>query len=129
MGRGSTRGLGVEMRLTNLEEIVEEFADAAIKADEATFTNGRMARKYSNKEIKCWKKILQFGDQGKEELSRLLNHPDPSARVAAAGYLLKFKTEEALAVLHEAAQHEGLVPFVAQECLKRWEEGTWALDP
>lgn len=113
---------------TKLQKLVEEFADAAVKADTFTYENGRMARKYSNKEIECWKKIRQLGDEGREALCRLLTDPRHSARIAAACYLLKFRTEQALAVLREAAQHEGLVPFTASECLKRWEEGAWNLD-
>jgi hypothetical protein len=31
--------------------------------------------------------------------------------------------------LEDAAQGEGMIPFGAQQALKRWEEGTWALDP
>ncbi|EPX56761.1 hypothetical protein D187_007195 [Cystobacter fuscus DSM 2262] len=32
-------------------------------------------------------------------------------------------------VREEAAKGQGLVPFEAGQALKRWEEGTWALDP
>jgi len=107
-----------------LERLVEQFAEAAIKRDEATISGpGRAARKYAKKVVTLRKEIWEFGDQGKEALSRLLDHPDPSARTAAAAYLLKFKTDKALAVLREAAKHQGLVAFAAQECLKRWEEG------
>lgn len=112
------------MEISKLNRLVEQFSEAAIRSDEATISgSGKDARKYANKMIRLRKKIWEFGDQGKEALSKVLDHPHPSARVAAAGYLLKFRTEEALGVLREAAQHEGLVPFVAQEALKRWEEG------
>jgi hypothetical protein len=50
-------------------------------------------------------------------------------RVTAAACLLLHRTEEAKAALEEAAKGKGLVPFEAQQALKRWEEGTWALDP
>ena len=50
-------------------------------------------------------------------------------RVMAAAHLLRYRTAEAKAVLEEAAKGQGLVPFEAGEALKRWEEGTWALDP
>lgn len=50
-------------------------------------------------------------------------------RVMAAAHLLRYRTAEARAVLEEAAKGTGLVPFGAQQALKRWEEGTWALDP
>lgn|GEM_PF-3435773 len=47
----------------------------------------------------------------------------------AAAHLLRYRTDEAKAVLEEAAKGQGLIPFGAQQALKRWEEGTWALDP
>lgn len=50
-------------------------------------------------------------------------------RTAAATYLLRYRTAEAKAVLEEAAKGEGLIPFEAQEALKRWAEGAWSLDP
>jgi hypothetical protein len=50
-------------------------------------------------------------------------------RVSAAALLLRYRTAEAKAVLEEAAKGKGLVPFEASQALKRWEEGTWALDP
>jgi hypothetical protein len=47
-------------------------------------------------------------------------------RVAAAAFLLRHRTEEAKAVLEEAAKGKGMVPFEAQQSLKRWEEGRHA---
>jgi len=114
--------------MSAIETLITEFADASIKADEFTFTDGKAARRYSEKQVRCWKRIRKIGNEAKEVMARLFDHPDPSARVAAAGCLLRYKTDEALAVLRDAAQHEGLVPFMARECLKRWEEGEWHLD-
>jgi hypothetical protein len=47
----------------------------------------------------------------------------------AAVYLLRYKTREALEVLRKEAAGVGLVAFGAQQAIKRWEEGTWKLDP
>jgi hypothetical protein len=44
-------------------------------------------------------------------------------------HLLRYRTAEAKAVLEEAAKGEGMIPFCAQQALKRREEGTWAFDP
>jgi hypothetical protein len=41
----------------------------------------------------------------------------------------RYRTAEAKAVLEEVAKGEGLVSFKTGQALKRWEEGTWALDP
>jgi hypothetical protein len=50
-------------------------------------------------------------------------------RVMAAAYLLRYKTTEAKRVLEDAAKGEGMIPFIASQVLKNWEDGTWALDP
>jgi hypothetical protein len=50
-------------------------------------------------------------------------------RAMAAAYLLRHRTAEAKAVLEEVSKEGGLAAFGASEALKRWEEGTWALDP
>nr|WP_255428434.1 DUF2019 domain-containing protein [Corallococcus sp. AB038B] len=67
--------------------------------------------------------------QGRDALLVLLKHERMDVRVMAAAHLLRYRTAEAKAVLEEAAKGKGLVPFEAGQALKRWEEGTWALDP
>jgi hypothetical protein len=47
----------------------------------------------------------------------------------AAAFLLRHRHEEARRVLEDLAHGEGFVAFEASEALKRWEEGTWQLDP
>jgi hypothetical protein len=69
------------------------------------------------------------GDAGQDALAVLFRHPSMDVRTAAAAFLLRYRTTEAKAVLEEAARGKGLIPFEASEALKRWEEGTWALDP
>ncbi|WP_338080562.1 DUF2019 domain-containing protein [Corallococcus exiguus] len=59
----------------------------------------------------------------------LFTHPRVDVRVAAASFLLRYRTAEAKAVLDEVAQRKGFFAFEAGQALKRWEEGTWALDP
>jgi len=47
----------------------------------------------------------------------------------AAVFLLRYKTADALAVLRELSKKRGIIGFEASEAIKRWEEGTWQLDP
>ncbi len=47
----------------------------------------------------------------------------------AAVYLLRHRTDEAVAVLEQVARGQGLIAFEAGQALERWKEGTWALDP
>ncbi len=88
-------------------------------------TGNRHARKYGA----AFDKLRAHGDAGRDALTVLLKHPRMDVRVMAAAHLLRHRTAEAKAVLEEAAQGEGMIPFGAQQALRRWEEGTWALDP
>ena len=113
-----------------LEELVEEFArnvaaqtDAIFRGD--TSTGDEHAERY----IAAFKRLRSAGDAGRDALAVLLEHPRMDVRVGAAACLLRHRTAEAKAVLEETAKSEGLVPFKAGQALKRWEEGTWALDP
>ncbi|MCP3137437.1 DUF2019 domain-containing protein [Pyxidicoccus xibeiensis] len=82
----------------------------------------RQRRKFTHK-------LLAHGNAGRNALLVLLKHERMDVRVMAAAHLLRYRTAEAKAVLEEAAKGKGLVPFEAGQALKRWEEGTWALDP
>ncbi|WNG51604.1 DUF2019 domain-containing protein [Archangium minus] len=112
-----------------LEELVEQFALNVAAQTEAIWrgdakTGNKHARKYGA----AVDKLLAHGDTGRDALLVLLKHERMDVRVMAAAHLLRYKTAEAKAVLEEAAKGQGLVPFEAQQALKRWEDGTWALD-
>jgi hypothetical protein len=47
----------------------------------------------------------------------------------AAACLLRYRTEECLAILCAVARKPGLPGFEAAEAIKRWGEGAWHLDP
>jgi hypothetical protein len=113
-----------------LEELVEQFAQNVAAQTEAIWrgdakTGNKHARKYGA----AVDKLLAYGDAGRDALLALLTHERMDVRVMAAAHLLRYRTAEAKAVLEEAAKGQGLVPFEAAQTLKRWEEGTWALDP
>ncbi len=69
-----------------------------------------------------------MGDRGRDALAVLLEHGRADVRVMAAAFLLRHRTEAALAVLRDAAAGKGLAAFGAGMAIKHWEEGTWALD-
>jgi hypothetical protein len=113
-----------------LEELLERFALNVAAQTEAIWrgdakTGNKHARKYGA----AVDKLLAHGDAGRDALLVLLEHERMDVRVMAAAHLLRYRTTEARAVLEEAARGEGMIPFCAQQALKRWEEGTWALDP
>jgi hypothetical protein len=47
----------------------------------------------------------------------------------AAVNLLRYQHDRARVVLETEGRGKGLVAFGAMQALKRWDEGTWALDP
>ncbi|NTX11017.1 DUF2019 domain-containing protein [Myxococcus sp. CA051A] len=113
-----------------LETLVEQFALNVAAQTEAIFrgdakTGNKHARKYGA----AVDELLANGNAGRDALLVLLKHERMDVRVMAAAHLLRYRTAAAKAVLEEAAQGKGLVPFEAGQALKRWEEGTWALDP
>lgn len=83
------------------------------------------ARRY----IAAFEELREAGDVGRAALVALFGHPRPDVRVMAAAYLLRYQTAEALEVLRQEAEGSGLVALEATEAIKRWEEGTWSLDP
>jgi hypothetical protein len=113
-----------------LEELVEEFAQHTVAQTDAIFRgDAKTGNKHAKKRIATFKKLRAHGNAGRDALASLLTHPRMDVRVKAAAYLLRHRTLEAQAVLRELARGEGLAAFSASEALKRWEEGTWALDP
>lgn len=114
----------------DLEKIVQDFAHHVQAQTEATWRGDvKTGNKHAKKSIAAFMKLRSIGDVGRDALAVLFSHPRMDVRVMAAVFLLRHRTAEAKAVLQEAAKGQGLVPFGASEALKRWEEGTWALDP
>jgi hypothetical protein len=113
-----------------LDCLVESFAHHTT-AQTAAILRGdaKAGNKHAKQRISAFKKLCAHGNAGRDALAVLLTHPDVDVRTMAAAYLLRYRTAEAIAVLEEAARGQGLIAFEAGEALKRWEEGTWALDP
>lgn len=96
-----------------LEELVEEFAQhVAAQTDAIGRCDAKTGNRHAKKYGATFEKIRAHGDAGRDALAALFNHPRMDVRV----------------LLEEAAKGEGFVPFKAGQALKRWEEGTWALD-
>lgn len=112
------------------EALIKKFADFVVAQNEA-IANGdpTTGNKYAKKYIDAFKKIRSYGDDGRDAFTVLLNHEQADVRVMAAAYLLRHCEERARAVLESEAKGTGLVAFGAAQALKRWEEGTWSLDP
>ncbi|MBN8468096.1 DUF2019 domain-containing protein [Corallococcus exiguus] len=110
--------------------LVDEFASHVEAQTDAIFRgDSKTGNKHAKKYQAAMRKLREIGDEGREALTVLLKHSRMDVRVAAAAYLLRYRTHEAKAVLEHAAGGEGLAAFEASEVLKRWEEGAWNLDP
>lgn len=113
-----------------LEDLVEQFARHVVAQNEAILRgDSKAGNQHARKYGAAVDQLLAQGNSGRDALAVLLAHERMDVRVMAAAHLLRYRTAEAKAVLEEAAQGQGLIPFGAQQTLKRWEEGTWALDP
>ncbi|WP_095977799.1 DUF2019 domain-containing protein [Melittangium boletus] len=114
----------------NLERLVEDFAyHVQAQNEEILKGDAKTGNKHAKKALAAFLQLRAHGDTGRDALAVLFLHPRMDVRVMAAVFLLRHRTAEAKAILEEAAKGQGLVPFGASEALKRWEEGTWALDP
>ena len=113
-----------------IEKLVAKFEDSTIKqTEEIRNGDARAGNRYAKQRVAAFKKLRALGDLGRDALVPLLAHPRADVREIAAVYLLRHKTEEALKVLRQEARGVGLVAFGAQQAIKRWEEGTWSVDP
>jgi hypothetical protein len=113
-----------------IEALVAEFAfHVQAQTKEIFGGDARTGNKHAKKALAAFQELRSRGNAGRDALAVLFTHPDMDVRTAAAALLLRYRTSEATAILEEAAKGKGLVAFGASETLKRWEEGTWALDP
>jgi|SRR6218665_541675 len=115
--------------MTDLESIAEEFALNVAAQTDAIHGGARSGgNKYAKRYTAAFKKLRDHGEAGRDALAQLLVHPRMDVRVNAAVCLLSDRPEQAKPVLEEAAKGEGMIPFVASQALKCWEEGNWSLD-
>ena len=112
------------------EDLVRQFAEAVVAQDECLERgDAKTGNKHANRFFAAFRKLRAMGDSGREALAALLRDPRPAVRSTAAVFLLRYKTADALAVLRELSKRRGMIGFEASEAIKRWEEGTWQLDP
>jgi len=114
----------------NAADLVRQFAESVVAQDVCLDQgDAKTGNKHARRRIAAFRKLRAMGDSGREALAALLRDPRPNVRTLAAAYLLRYKTTDALAVLREVSRGRGMSAFGASEAIKRWEEGTWQLDP
>jgi len=112
-------------------ELVAEFAEAVAAQTDAIWTgDAKTGNQHATRFIAAFDRLRELGDPGRAALAALFEHERSDVRVMAAAFLLRYRTSEAKTVLWRAAtEGQSMVAFEAQQTLKRWEEGTWSLDP
>ncbi|MCY1003602.1 DUF2019 domain-containing protein [Myxococcus sp. MISCRS1] len=114
----------------DLESLVAQFAEnIAAQTDCIRSGDAKRGNKHADKAYAAFTKLRSLGDAGRDALASLFSSPRVDVRVTAAAFLLRHKPKEARGVLEEAARGEGISALGAQQTLKNWENGTWALDP
>lgn len=113
-----------------VSKLVDQFAKGVQGQTDAIWqgdseTSNRMSKLY----IDAFAELRDAGEDGIVALAGLFMHSRPDVRCMAAAYLLRRRHGEAVRVLRELSEGKGLVAFEASQALKRWEEGTWKLDP
>lgn len=117
-------------QVNRLHELTAAFADSVAEQSEAIMHgDAKAARRSGRRYVAAFQELRAIGDAGRDALCELFTHPRRDVRVMAAACMLRYRTQDALRVLEDAASGEGLSAFGASEAIKRWNEGSWSLDP
>jgi hypothetical protein len=116
--------------MTRIGRLVQQFSDnVAAQTDAIRRGDARTGNRHAKRYIRAFHALRELGDEGRDALVPLMREGRDDVRAMAAAFLLRHRPVDAHAVLHEIAGGKGFVAFEAQEALKRWEEGSWQLDP
>lgn len=116
--------------MKDFEDVVNRFVGHVREQRRAfAMADSPTANKHAKAYLKIFYRLCEYGDRGRDALCPLLSHADREVRCAAAVLLLRYKHDEALSVLSALSRGRDLISLEAQECMKRWEEGEWDLDP
>lgn len=112
------------MRSKSIEELTADFAEA-VMAQNRCIQRGDVAQgnRHAERYVAAASELLDSGESAIEIFCSLLEHPNVSVRATVAAYLLKQRTERAVAVLIPIAQGRGLAALGAQMTLARYERG------
>jgi hypothetical protein len=112
-----------------MERLVRTFADGVRTWSRSRLCDPDEAARASKAFWDAFDQLrIRYGDRGRDALKALFQNPDPAVRSAAAAFLLRHCTEEALLILEEVAKEKGVAAFDARASLERWKDGTWSLD-
>jgi hypothetical protein len=105
-------------------QLTNDFAEAVIAQSRCIREGDARTGNYHAKNYTAAvREVLARGDEAVEVFSSLLDHVDSDVKVMAAAFLLKSRTERAVAVLRMIAKGRGLAALGAQMTLRRYERG------
>ncbi len=105
-------------------ELCKTFA-AGVLAQQACIDRGdaRTGNRQASAYAAAARQLLSRGEAAVDEFALLLQHPSDAVRVMAAAFLLRARTELAVAAIRPIAKKPGLVALGAIETLKRYQRG------
>jgi hypothetical protein len=110
--------------MMNSEQLAGAFAEAVIAQDRCIEKgDARAGNRYAKAYVAAGKQLLAGGEVGIDVFCNLLSHPSDAVRGTAAAFLLKSRTERAVAALRPIAQGQGAAALGAQMTLQRYERG------
>lgn len=114
------------MVLSEIDQIIEDFADAAKKHyDALSVGNSIRANKAAKDLDDLFGKIERIGEVAQESLLSLTNSSDDRIALMASVYSFRYNHEKALDTLDRLSYKQGLLGFTARQAIKRWNEGAW----
>lgn len=117
--------------MTRIGELVGRFASSvAAQTDAIRMGDSTAGNRHADACLSAFEALRGYGDEGRDTLATLMGSEQRAdVRTMAAAFLLRHRHAEARQVLEEIGQGVGFAPFCARQALKRWEDGTWTLDP
>lgn len=108
----------------NLQDPLEIFVEAEQKSLEAVDRgDSRAANKYARRSIAAARQLLAGGEASIGRFATLLEHQSANIRASAAAWLLKDRTDQAVAALKPIAKSKGLPAMKAICTLARYAKG------
>ncbi|MGH7139339.1 MAG: DUF2019 domain-containing protein [Pirellulales bacterium] len=116
--------------MNRIDNLVDRFAELVLLRSAALKrADSDEANRHSRELATVFRRLASRGDAGRNALGRLFEHESRAVRSTAAAWLLRHKHDDAMRVLRDVALGGDMEAFCAQQCIKRWEEGEWQLDP
>ena len=113
-----------------LSELVLSFAQAAAYHYEATQAGRRRdINRAADTLDSVYRRIKSYGDVGKTALLKLLDSENLAVSSMAAAYCMHFAPQECKRVFERVVKDPGILGLEAKYALKRFEDGSWQIEP